>query len=453
MLTGGTIIRYLFGQAEAIRTVASARSALVTGIILVFLTSIARNYDQTHISESPGRWVFGSLLFSLVSGTWLYVICYGWIARLEMEAEKKPSYWSGWRGFMGVFWLTAPVAWLYAIPVERYLDSLSAAKANLILLGVVSVWRVLLMARVFQVLCAVRFAKALCWVLAAAAGEVLIVSFFGTLATHSILKGMAGLRNSPEEDVFLAVVSWAFKISLIGGPAAFVIGWFVPAKGDVKPLPVTEPARMPYLPLATCAAIWLVIAAFGQRKLENNVMAEHLFELKDYGAMMAFVSAKKPQDFAPSRVLPPKAYEYGSFEEVPKVIGAMTGRESPWVRQLMVKRLDQLADSLRLIKRDRSDERGGSDPAKAKLYFRRRGGDLSDWPPAIRALERFPEGQEWVGKKPILLWALANEAADVLTEEPKTEEDKPGHETAKELAALLKQHGIFHPEPVKENTA
>ena len=47
--------------------------------------------------------------------------------------------------------MTAPLAWLYAIPYERFLSPLDAVRANLITLGFVSVWRVALMIRVLVV--------------------------------------------------------------------------------------------------------------------------------------------------------------------------------------------------------------------------------------------------------------------------------------------------------------
>src|SRR5688572_24512649 len=114
--------RYLMGEGRAIRELAENRKTIWTGVGLVLLTSIARNYDQTFIGEKPLLWLFGSLLFSLVSGTWLYLILYGgFVRRAAADADgNKPEFWSRWFSFMGLFWMTAPVAWMYAIPVERF---------------------------------------------------------------------------------------------------------------------------------------------------------------------------------------------------------------------------------------------------------------------------------------------------------------------------------------------
>ena len=103
---------------------------------------------------------------------------------------KKPAYWSKWGFFMGLFWMTAPVAWLYALPVERFCDAMTAAKVNLILLAVVSLWRVLLIARVVQCLTGARYFAVLLWVLFAAAVEILVVILFGGAFARTILASM-----------------------------------------------------------------------------------------------------------------------------------------------------------------------------------------------------------------------------------------------------------------------
>ena len=66
----------------------------------------------------------------------------------------------GW-GILGLFWLTAPLAWLYGLPFERYLPPAAARRARLGALGVVSVCRVALMTRCVSVLCGCDWREAL----------------------------------------------------------------------------------------------------------------------------------------------------------------------------------------------------------------------------------------------------------------------------------------------------
>src|SRR5678815_267873 len=169
---------YLLGNARAIREVASNRSALWTGIVLVLLTGIARNYDQTYFFETP-LWLIGPLAFSLFSGSFLYGVLIRGFAKRHFEEKQRSE--KQWTTFMALFWMTAPVAWLYAIPVERFLDSYHAAQANIALLAIVSVWRVFLMSRVISVLLEIPFRRALGWVLVGASLEVIVVVFLGLL--------------------------------------------------------------------------------------------------------------------------------------------------------------------------------------------------------------------------------------------------------------------------------
>ena len=117
-----SILGFQFGRKEAIEEVARSRAALPTGVALVLLTAIARNYDQRFFLESP-LWLIGPLIFSFFSGTFLFWVLYtGFIRRHLDDAEPVPQG-QQWRRFMSLFWMTAPVAWLYAIPVERFLIS------------------------------------------------------------------------------------------------------------------------------------------------------------------------------------------------------------------------------------------------------------------------------------------------------------------------------------------
>src|SRR5436190_1804978 len=126
------MLGFQFGGKAAIEAVARSRSALPTGIALVLLTGIARNYDQKFILESP-LWLIGPLIFSFFSGTFLFAIVYWGFSRRHLGAAGTLPSSGQWRRFMALFWMTAPVAWLYAIPVERFLSSYRAAQANLTL--------------------------------------------------------------------------------------------------------------------------------------------------------------------------------------------------------------------------------------------------------------------------------------------------------------------------------
>jgi hypothetical protein len=333
-MTAKDILAFQFGRADAIRTVASSSSAIWTGIVLVMLTAFARNYDQTYIPEKPFLWFFGPLLFSLVSGTWLYMVCYLMSARRLMNRDElNPSSDSAWRGFMGTFWMTAPIAWLYAIPVERFFDSLTAAKANIALLAIVSLWRVLLMARVFQVICQVPYALALLWVLAAAFVEVLAVTFFGGAFGKSLMASMGGMRNSPEENVLLNALGFASIVSFWGFIIAFVALLIWRWRGTAREWPALARSHMPIWFLAPAAAAWMLVALLPQRELQNNHAIDQFIAAGQFREAIDFMNRHSAADFSPSKELPVKLYEFETVEQVFALAAVLRKEDAGWVRQ------------------------------------------------------------------------------------------------------------------------
>lgn len=317
--------RYLFGQASAIRNLAAERRTLWTGIALVFLTAIARNYDQTFIAEKPFLWFFGPLLFSVVSGSWLYVIVYGFARRgMNSGEDEKTGYWSGWRSFMGLFWMTAPIAWLYAIPVERLFDSVTAAKANVALLAVVSFWRVLLMARVMQVTTKAPFLMSLLWVLLAASVEVVIVVFLGGGFARTIMASMGGMRNSPEEEILLSAMSNAFGVAFWAVPITLVLAFVLHPNRQLIPLPKMVSGKIAWLTLTVLAVFWIAVAIVPQQELAKSVTVEKLMASGKSREALDYLSRHQPDDFAPARTLPPKPYETSLFEKLPDCFDAGT---------------------------------------------------------------------------------------------------------------------------------
>jgi hypothetical protein len=265
-----TLARYLIGNADAIRSVATDKNSLWLGIGLVVLTAIARTYDQNFVLETP-LWFFGPLLFSLFSGSFLFWILRSFLAKNMMVpvGTEPPPQGSQWRSFMGLFWMTAPIAWLYAIPVERFLTSYNAAVANLCLLAVVAAWRVLLMSRIVQVVNEVPFSRACGWVLVGASLEVIIVVFcggiFGGTMSRSIMAGMGGMRHAPEEQLIISALSAAWT-----GAWVLLIACVIPLaaakyRGSAAPYPDTVNRSRLSKALLVLPLVWIAIAIPAQR--------------------------------------------------------------------------------------------------------------------------------------------------------------------------------------------
>jgi len=347
-MTVSDILRFQFGDRRAIEKVASSRAAFFTGIGLVLITTIPRNYDQIWIGEWPLRWAFGSLVFSLVSGTLLFIIAYwmGTSFAIQRCKSRRASVHHEWVSFMGLFWMTAPLAWVYAIPVERMVYPLTAVHWNAILLGGVALWRVLLMARILAVTCQWNFGRALLWVGLAASMEVMLVTIMSSVMAMNVAASMGGMRNSPEEEAIRGVAGIAFSISacglLVSGLGVIANGW----AGEARGLPKVEADRIPIVALLCAALVWIGIAVVPQQEVRRNAKLDGLVERKEYSRAVELMSRLQPADFSPSRQLPPLAYEVSVFEELPAMLAEVDESTAPWVQEHLLERLEIMLSHL-----------------------------------------------------------------------------------------------------------
>lgn len=331
-----TVFQYQVGQAKAIEEVAGNSRSIWMGMALVLMTAVARNYDQNLISES-WLWLIGPLLFSVVSGSLTFsIVFWAWFKRGEPDAEA--GYWREWRVFMGLFWMTAPVAWLYAIPVERLMDSLAAAKANLTLLGIVSAWRVALLARAVSVVNRGPFLHALGWIATAAALEILLVlvvgAFTGGQFERRVLAGMGGLRNSPEESLMIGALSNVFTGAMIAFPTLALVMFFAVKRGEVSTAPAQTKRGAPILGLLGLAVFWIAVAWPAQQEQARFVEHKKLIEAGNYRGAIDFLARHARKDYPASRRLEPSPYERPIHERLPPLMKELNERDPQWVRNL-----------------------------------------------------------------------------------------------------------------------
>ncbi|MBI3723615.1 hypothetical protein HY251_06635, partial [bacterium] len=125
-----------------------------------------------------------------------------WFGMLR-RAEHAPRFRHFYPELLGVFWMTAPLAWFYAIPWERIVRSpIDAAACNLWTLGLVALWRVLLAMRFVRVLSGARGAGPHVFVILVS--TALLGSALAFLPPNvNILARMSGIRLSPKEEVLV----------------------------------------------------------------------------------------------------------------------------------------------------------------------------------------------------------------------------------------------------------
>jgi len=370
-----TIARYQLGNRTAIQAVATDSRAWVAGVALVLMTAVARNYDQSHFTES-GLWLFGPLVFSFFSGTFLYFVLWALFLKRHTAANAEPGAANQWWAFMGLFWLTAPIAWLYAIPVERMFDSYRATQANIALLAIVALWRVLLMSRVIAVLQEVRFARALAWVAVPACIEVVLVVFVGAIFSPSfgrrIMASMGGMRNSPEESLLLSALSTAGGTAFWALIGLAILLALLRFNGATHPFPKQTPGRLPWISLLVLGAFWIVVAIQPQREQQRFMKHFAMVQAGEYREAVDYIAKFGREALPPGRRLEPSPYEYRAYDQLPGTIAVLQSSDPKWIRDMYLDYAGRLFDHyfLRL------------EPTNAAAMF--------------AGMSRLPEGREWV---------------------------------------------------------
>ena len=139
------LLNFLLGDEAAIRRIAADPGNLYAGALLVLSAALARTWQRHDLKAKP--WLLAvPFVASCVACVLLAVsMMIWWPAASGDVLRSLPA-------LLALFWMTAPLAWLYGIPFERLLAAASAVKWRLRTLLLVSVWRMLLMMQVVSVL-------------------------------------------------------------------------------------------------------------------------------------------------------------------------------------------------------------------------------------------------------------------------------------------------------------
>lgn len=329
-----TIGRFLIGDRQAIIAIAHARGGLGIAALLVLSAALARTYDTEPLRAEPWHVAipfgvsFGAALI-------LFVMFYG-MAKCKGFTDAGPI--RSFTVFLTLFWMTAPLAWLYGIPYERFLSAGEAVSANLWMLAIVSAWRVLLITRVIQVMLGVSGRSVFGLVmLFADASAVLALTFIET----PIISVMGGVNLSVAENAVASATMLVAFFGVISAPVwliwcfAGVTNWRPPW----QPLPIgadPTPARWSTIGFA-CLCIVVATAPLPWTQPEQNRRHEAtlLFAQGRFPDTLMFMSRFQADEFPPHWDPPPRP-AYG--ERVPPLIDLleMTADAdiAPWVRRI-----------------------------------------------------------------------------------------------------------------------
>lgn len=332
-MTFRTLAEYLLlGSRGAIESMAGSRWPMAIGLLLVLSGGLARYYDNAYL---PSEWqvLLRGLGVSIANSFVLFVLVAGCVA----ARGGRIRFWQLYLSFLGLFWMTAPMAWLYGIPYERFLTPIDAIHANTWTLAVVSAWRVLLIARVCSVLFEIPFLAALCPVMLFSSGAMFAAS---ALSPKPILDVMGGMQLTKVEREIASSVFLVQVVSFVSVPIWFfgtliALGFMKPGERAARSvLPARTPAPLlvgASLVLAAWCAAAIAVAPEQRRRYE----VERLFRAGRVEDALAEMSAHLRSEFPPVWDPPPIRVYGNSREPIAAVRRAISARPpAGWVLDL-----------------------------------------------------------------------------------------------------------------------
>jgi hypothetical protein len=359
-----TLIGFLMGRQSAILDVAASPHALALGGVLVLSAGFAREYDGEDLLHEPWHLLIPHGA-SLLTAFLLYLL-----VRLTGigKTQQLPTFFRGFPMFLRLYWMTAPLAWLYAIPFERWMSPGNATLWNLRLLGIVSVWRVVLMIRVIGVVYgAGPLWRVISTVLLFGDAVMLIAIRFVPVP---VLNLMGGVRMTESEQLLQTTT---FLLQIVGFPSLFIllIMTLVPTAKPWTPMIFSQPSRVhgtTWLLAAVSILIWRFILPVTQPEQQRRRVAEQLIMARDFPAAFMFMSKHDRANFPPHWSPPPHVAQPNPVPPINDLIEVLI-QESPaeWVRTIFIEKFrntteqtltrygfvsdEQLSSTLRIIDR------------------------------------------------------------------------------------------------------
>ena len=267
---------------------------------------------------------------SILTSSILFLAIY--LATSAKARRLLPGLVPSYLTFLGLYWMTAPLAWLYGIPYERFLNEVNAAQANVWTLELVSVWRVLLISRVVAVLTPSSIFSAFTKVAVPALAIVFVAISY---ARMPLIDFMGGVRVSPSvqpvADAYLFVTFFGFFALVIGGIIWLVSLFFANREATLAGFREQRSRSVGRsLPILALLVILGFAAAFPITQREQKLRYNVETELKGNRIDQALnILASHPQRDFPPQWTPPPWPEYGEGDKNPslaEIVKSLQGR-------------------------------------------------------------------------------------------------------------------------------
>ncbi len=343
-MTIATVFRFLVGRRSAIQQIANTPHAVWLGGLFVVSAGLAREYDAKDLLAEPW-YLLVPLAASFITSLILFTLVY-FTGRFKGGTSR---FWPTYSPFLALYWMTAPLAWLYAIPVDRFLSADDATLANLSLLATVSLWRVSLMTVVVRNYLGAPLWSAIWLVMFFADSVAMLVLYFTPLPIFNI---MGGIEKSKSDQL---IESAAFVVGCLGIPSWFVwaIGLFFifESRSSWQPMtPTPDHGRVnPGLWALAIGMIlvWALILPVTQPEQQRRRAVERALVENRLGDAVRLMSSLTPQDFPPHWDPPPWLVYRDPTPDLLDIVEATLGDDAaPWVRSIYVTKLQSRVNNI-----------------------------------------------------------------------------------------------------------
>ncbi len=340
-LTLKTISQYFVGSRTAILSLAENTRTVWLGLLFVISAGFAREYDGEDLWSEPWHLLL-PVVASLVTSLLLFLLVY--LLSLRRHAHVK-NVFSSYRTFLGLYWMTAPLAWLYAIPVERFLSASDSVGFNFWLLGIVALWRVILIIRVITVLFNARFETVFPVVMLFADSVLLLLLAYMPIP---ILAVMGGVRMTDSEMTLGTLTLLVHMAGMLAFPfwviACFIVfcsdqpAWSYHAlTGDRSrkiSLPVWGVALLSIL-------IWSVILPITQPEQRLRFQVERMLRTGGLQDAITIMRAHRIDEFPPHWDPPPHLGYHESTPRMMDLVEIVTEGPDDWVRHVYLEKFQR----------------------------------------------------------------------------------------------------------------
>lgn len=346
----------LVGHRRSILRLTNARGGLALGALLVLTAAFAREHDAVSLRHEP-KDLLAPFAASLALATFLFFLIQ-FARRLQGLAEQQS--WNqtplrrrtDYASFLTGYWMTAPLAWVYAIPIESMTNELNAIKFNLMLLSIVSLWRVVLFSRIVAVRFRLPFWISLVWISLPSA----VVAFVGlSFASLALAEVMGGLRLTETERVVSVYQDQVLRLLFRGIPVLFVAwvvsvvflgrGWFW---GRRREFATTTSNHRPAIKGTVWAVPLLALTVLGfglyhfQPPLHRAERVDRLLIGGNVGAAIDLMEQHDPEDF-PASWNPPPRMRHSMSPSIEELVSTLRERRSAhWIKQRLLHRAPEI---------------------------------------------------------------------------------------------------------------